>query len=40
MGSSQPGVGMGGVLIAKLLVGMRVLAGLSKLSWFQEFRLR
>ena len=32
--------GDGGVLIAKLLMGMRVLAGLGKLSWFQEFRLR
>lgn len=32
--------GYGGVLIAKPLIGMHVLAGLSKLSWFQEFRLR
>ena len=38
--SGWSGDGGGVVLVAKLLMGMRVLAGLRKLSWFQEFRLR
>ena len=40
MGSFQPGVGMGGSHCKTSRGDVHVLAGLSKLSWFQEFRLR